>query len=108
SSLRPPDHALQKSATRKKGCYSPGSMYIQLSTKAKPGRHCTRSGLGQERKMRTLLRPAYAACFIVCGCLPMRGQVYPVPIPGGDIFKSAGGPTTFVTQFFPGLGGGFD
>ena len=50
-----------------------------------------------------------AAClFLVCGCLPIRGQVYPVPIPGGDIFPSVGGPITFVNQFFPGVGAIYD
>ena len=58
--------------------------------------------------MRRLLNLAFAAYLLVCGCLPLRSQVYPVPIPGGDIFQSVGGPITFVTQFFPGIGAGFD
>ena len=49
-----------------------------------------------------------AACLLACGCLPLRGQVYPVPIPGGDIFPSVGGPITFVNQFLPGVGTIFD
>jgi hypothetical protein len=58
--------------------------------------------------MRKLSKLVCAACLFVCGCLPLRGQVYPVPIPGGDIFPSAGGPVTFVNQFFPGVGATFD
>jgi hypothetical protein len=44
----------------------------------------------------------------VCSCLPLWGQVYPVPLRGGDIFPSVGGPITFVTQFFPGVGAIYD
>jgi len=54
--------------------------------------------------MRTLSKLVCAACLFVCGCLPGQSQVYPVPIPGGDIFQSVGGPITFVTQFLPGPG----
>ena len=49
-----------------------------------------------------------AACLFVCGSLPLRGQIYPVPVPGGDIFKTNGGPVVFGTGFFPGIGAGFD
>ena len=58
--------------------------------------------------MDTLPKLVCAACLFVCGCLPLRGQVYPVPIPGGDIFASTGGPITFVNQFFPGVGTIYD
>ena len=58
--------------------------------------------------MGTLPKLVCAACLFACGCLPLRGQVYPAPIPGGDIFQSEGGPVTFVNQFFPGVGTGFD
>jgi hypothetical protein len=47
------------------------------------------------------------AAFVLCGSLPIQSQVFPVPIPGGDIFQSAG-PVTFVNQFFPGPGSPFD
>ena len=45
---------------------------------------------------------ALAACVFVCGSWQMHGQVYPVPIRGGDIIPP------FITQFFPGPGVGFD
>jgi hypothetical protein len=44
----------------------------------------------------------FAAGLLVCGSWPMNGQVYPVPIRGGDIIPP------FVTQFFPGIGATFD
>jgi hypothetical protein len=62
----------------------------------------------KEANMRGLAKFTGAACLIVCGCLPLWAQVYPVPIPGGDIFQSVGGPITFVNQFFPGIGVSFD
>jgi hypothetical protein len=37
-------------------------------------------------------------------CLPLWGQVLPVPIPGGDIIQPFG----LFIQFFPGVGTGFD
>lgn len=40
---------------------------------------------------------ALAIC-LGCGSLPLLGQVYPVPIAGGDIIPP------FVTQFLPGPG----
>ena len=46
--------------------------------------------------------------FVLCGSLPIQSQVFPVPIPGGDIFPSTGGPVTFVNQFFPGPESLFD
>ena len=49
-----------------------------------------------------------AAAFVLCGSLPIQSQVFPVPIPGGDIFPSTGGPVTFINQFFPGPGELFD
>ena len=48
------------------------------------------------------------AAFVLCGSLPIQSQVFPVPIPGGDIFPSTGGPVTFVNQFFPGPESLFD
>ena len=57
--------------------------------------------------MRRLLDFAFAV-FVMCGCGQVWGQVYPVPIPGGDIFPSDGGPITFVDQFFPGVGAIYD
>jgi hypothetical protein len=48
------------------------------------------------------------ACLTICACLPVRAQIYPVPIPGGDIYKTAGGPEVFVTQFLPGPEPTFD
>ena len=59
--------------------------------------------------MRTLPKLACSVCIIVYACWPLRAQqVLPVPIPGGDIYQSAGGPLVFVTQFLPGTGAGFD
>ena len=58
--------------------------------------------------MRTLSKLVYTACPFVCSCLPLWGQVYPVPIAGGDIFQSVGGPITFITEFFPGVGAIYD
>ena len=58
--------------------------------------------------MTTLQKAACAACFIAFVCFPLAGQVYPVPIAGGDIFQSAAGPVVFVNQFSPGSGAGFD
>ena len=46
----------------------------------------------------------YAVCiFLVCS-LPLRGQVQPVPVPGGDLISPYG----LFNQFFPGVGVGFD
>jgi hypothetical protein len=63
--------------------------------------------------MRPLPKFLFAACFVVSGCLTVQAQVsnyvYPVPIPGGDIFLA--GPSqqqVFLNQFFPGIGAGFD
>jgi hypothetical protein len=42
------------------------------------------------------------AGFLVCGSSQVQGQVYPVPIRGGDIFPP------FITSFSPGLGVGLD
>ena len=58
--------------------------------------------------MRILSKLVCTACPFVCSCLPLWGQVYPVPLAGGDIFPSVGGPITFVTQFFPGVGAIYD
>ena len=44
----------------------------------------------------------YALCILLVCAFPLRGQVEPVPIPGGDIL-----PPLF-NQFFPGVGAGFD
>jgi hypothetical protein len=54
--------------------------------------------------MGSLAKFVCAACFVVCGSLSLWGQVYPVPIHGGDIFPSNGGPITFINQFTPGVG----
>jgi len=58
--------------------------------------------------MRRPPKFTFAVCILVCGCFPLQGQVYPVPVPGGDIFKTPGGPIIFGTGFFPGIGAGFD
>jgi hypothetical protein len=58
--------------------------------------------------MRKVSKFVCATCFFVCGCLPLLGQVYPVPIPGGDVFKTNGGPIVFSNLFGPGVGTGFD
>ena len=58
--------------------------------------------------MRKLSRFVCAACLFACGSLPLWSQIYPVPVPGGDIFKTNGGPVVFGTGFFPGVGAGFD
>ena len=58
--------------------------------------------------MRQVSKFVCAACAFFSGCLRLWGQVYPVPIPGGDIFPSVGGPVTFVTEFFPGVGAIYD
>jgi hypothetical protein len=42
-------------------------------------------------------RSVFAIC-LGWGSLPLLGQIYPVPIPGGDIIPP------FVTQFLPGPG----
>ena len=42
-------------------------------------------------------------CVLVCS-LPLRGQVQPVPVPGGDLISPYG----LFNQFFPGVGVGFD
>lgn len=59
------------------------------------------------------LKFLFAACFVLSSCVAVHGQVtnyvYPVPIPGGDIFLA--GPSqqqVFLNQFFPGMGAGFD
>jgi len=54
--------------------------------------------------MRSLPKLVCAACVLVCGCLPLRSQVQPVPIPGGDLIPPFG----LFNQFFPGVGAGFD
>jgi hypothetical protein len=48
------------------------------------------------------LKFGLVAGFLVCGSWQIQGQVYPVPIRGGDIIPP------FVTQFFPGVGATFD
>ena len=58
--------------------------------------------------MRKVSKFVCAACLFVCGSLPLRSQIYPVPVPGGDIFKTNGGPVVFGTSFVPGVGAGFD
>ncbi|HKW97878.1 MAG TPA: hypothetical protein VJN43_09085 [Bryobacteraceae bacterium] len=56
-----------------------------------------------------LRRTGFAfVALVLGGCWQIKGQVYPVPIPGGDVFPSVGGPVTFVNQFFPGVGSFFD
>jgi hypothetical protein len=42
------------------------------------------------------------------GCFLLRGQVLPVPIPGGFIGQSGGGSTIFFNLFFPGVGVNFN
>ena len=42
---------------------------------------------------------ALAACVLVCGSWQMQGQVYPVPIRGGDIIARR---HILINQFFPG------
>ena len=59
--------------------------------------------------MRRLSKLFCTACLFVCGCLPLQGQVYPVPIPGGVIAQfGAGQPIIFINLFFPGVGGLFN
>ena len=58
--------------------------------------------------MRRLSKLFCTACLFVCGCLPLQGQVYPVPIPGGVIGQSGGGSTIFFNLFFPGVGANFN
>ena len=48
--------------------------------------------------MRRPAKFAFATSLLACGVLPIMGQVYPVPIQGGDIIPP------FVTQFLPGPG----
>ena len=52
--------------------------------------------------MRRLPKFAFATSLLASGCLQVRGQVYSVPIQGGDIIPP------FVTQFFPGPAATFD
>jgi hypothetical protein len=58
--------------------------------------------------MRKVSKFVCAACLFVCGSLPLRSQIYPVPVPGGDVYKTNGGPTVFANLFGPGIGAGFD
>lgn len=44
------------------------------------------------------------ACILFISSLTVRGQVLPVPLPGGDIIQPFG----LFNQFFPGVGAGFD
>lgn len=44
------------------------------------------------------------ACILFISSLTLRGQVLPVPLPGGDIIQPFG----LFNQFFPGVGAGFD
>ena len=53
-------------------------------------------------------RNLFHACLLISGCLSLRGQVLPVPIPGGTIGQIPGGPTIFFNLFFPGVGAGFN
>ncbi len=48
--------------------------------------------------MRRPAKFTFATSLLACGVLPIMGQVYPVPIQGGDIIPP------FVTQFLPGPG----
>ena len=61
--------------------------------------------------MRPLPKLLFTACFVVSGCLAVQAQisdyVYPVPIPGGDIFL-VGPSKVFINSFLPGVGAGFD
>ena len=55
--------------------------------------------------MRCLPKFALAACVLVCGSWQMQGQVFPIPIRGGDILARR---HILINQFFPGPGVGFD
>lgn len=55
--------------------------------------------------MRQLPKLVCATAYLlVGGWLPLRGQVQPVPIPGGDIIPPVG----LFNQFFPGVGSIYD
>ena len=58
--------------------------------------------------MKKLSKLFCTACLFVCGCLPLQGQVYPVPIPGGVIGQFGPGPNLFINLFFPGVGSLFN
>jgi hypothetical protein len=51
--------------------------------------------------MRYLPKFALAACVLVCGSWQLQGQVYPIPIRGGDILARR---HILINQFFPGPG----
>ena len=55
--------------------------------------------------MSCLPKFAMAACVLVCGSWQMQGQVYPIPIRGGDILARR---HILINQFLPGPGVGFD
>ena|SRR3974390_152007 len=54
--------------------------------------------------MHTLPKVVCVACLFVCGCLPLSGQVQPIPIPGGDVLSPYG----LFNQFLPGVGAIYD
>jgi hypothetical protein len=63
----------------------------------------------EEASMFGSLKLGLVAGFLVCGSPQVQGQVYPVPIRGGDILPPFGDvPAAFLTQFSPGVGATFD
>jgi hypothetical protein len=54
--------------------------------------------------MAAVSRVACTLCvLVICSC-PLRGQVQPVPIPGGDVIQPFG----LFNQFLPGVGSIYD
>jgi hypothetical protein len=54
--------------------------------------------------MRRLVNLVVATCAFACGCLTLRAQVQPIPLPGGDLISPYG----LFNQFFPGIGSIYD
>jgi len=54
--------------------------------------------------MRRFVNFVVATCTFACGCLPLRAQVQPIPLPGGDLISPYG----LFSQFFPGIGSIYD